>query len=70
MFDVRGVFKVFLGRAPNRSIFYKCMCFRQSKFEANGGKNGSRGHAPPAPPEICLNFLNFFKGGMLPRKFF
>ena len=35
MFHVRGVFKVILGKAPNRGIFYKRMFFRQSKFEAN-----------------------------------
>ena len=43
MLHVKGVFKVFLGRAPNCVIFYKRMFFRQSKFEANRGKNGSRG---------------------------
>ena len=43
IFHVRGAFKVFLGRAPNRDIFYKHMFFRQSKFEANSEKNGSEG---------------------------
>ena len=43
MFQVRGVSKVFLGRAPNCDIFYKRMFLRQSKFEAYWGKNGSRG---------------------------
>ena len=42
MFHVRGVFKIFLRRAPNCYIFYKRMFFRQSKFEANSRKNGSR----------------------------
>ena len=42
MFHVRSVFKVFLGRAPNCDIFYKCVVFRQSKFEAIWEKNGFR----------------------------
>ena len=43
MFHVRGVFKVFLGRAPNCDILNKRMFFRQSKYEANSGKNDSMG---------------------------
>ena len=64
MFHVRGVLKVFLGRVPNCDIFYKCMFFRQSKFEANRGKMTLGGRGACSPGKFwnpSLNMMHFVR---------